>query len=102
MKVISSSKQISEKIGTEIEFKVGINTGGPLVAGVISLSRPTFHLIGQTVDLAQRMKRTSPLNQVHITRAVYELIYAYNFHVIDRGDIDTGGGKVFRTYIISP
>ena len=48
------------------------------------------------------MKSSGVSNQVQVTRAVYELIYAYNFHVTERGDIDTGGGLVLRTYVINP
>lgn len=95
-------KKNGEKVGSEIEFKIGLSTGGPLIAGVIGLNKPTFHLIGPTVDLAQIMKTLGVLNQVQITRAVYELIYAHNFHITERGDIDTGGGKILRTYVINP
>ncbi|KAK8839682.1 hypothetical protein M9Y10_031385 [Tritrichomonas musculus] len=102
LKVISCASQIGEKVGSEIEFKIGLSTGGPLVAGVIGLNKPIFHLIGPTVDFAQRMKKSGVFNQVQVTRAVYELIYAYNFKVTERGDIDTGGGKVLRTYVINP
>ncbi|KAK8860256.1 hypothetical protein M9Y10_011921 [Tritrichomonas musculus] len=102
LKVISSARQIGAKVGFEVEFKIGLSTGGPLVAGVIGLTKPNFHLIGPTVDLAQRMKSSGVFNQVQVTRAVYELIYAYNFHVTERGDIDTGGGKILRTYVINP
>lgn len=102
LKVISSAKKNGEKVGSEIEFKIGLSTGGPLIACVIGLNKPTFHLIGPTVDLAQRMKTLGVLNQVQITRAVYEFIYAHNFHITERGDIDTGGGKILRTYVINP
>ena len=66
------------------------------------MNRPEFHLIGPTVDFAHRMKTSGVFNQVQVTRAVYELIYAYNFKVTERGDIDTGGGKILRTYVINP
>ncbi|OHT10345.1 hypothetical protein TRFO_20489 [Tritrichomonas foetus] len=102
LKVISSANKIAEAIGHEVSFTIGLNTGGPLVAGVISVSKPNFHLIGPTVELAQRMKSTGIKNQIHVTRAVYELVYAYNFHVTERGDIDIGGGRTLRTYVIVP
>ena len=102
LKIISSVKEIEDSIGHDVSFTIGLNTGGPLVAGVISLQNPTFHLIGPTAELAQRLKSTGIKNQIHVTRAVYELVYAYNFHVTERGDIDVGGGKVLRTYVIVP
>lgn len=101
LKVMSSKSQIESVVGHDISFVIGLNTGGPLVAGVISIGKPSFHLIGPAVTYAKKMEDTAEDMQVQITRSVYELIYAYNFHVTDRGEINIGGGKTMHTYYVS-
>lgn len=102
LKLITSIPEIEQKVGHRIKLTIGMNTGGPLVAGVLSLNKPSFQFIGPPLELAQQMKASGVPNMIHATRAVYELIYAYNFNVQERGDTKIRGGRTLRTYIIQP
>jgi hypothetical protein len=91
---------LEEKLGHPFKLIIGLNTGGPLVAGIISLKQPTFQLIGPPVDLAEQMKATGLPGVIHVTRYVYELVYSHNFNVSERGDTKISGGRSLRTYLI--
>lgn len=102
LSLINSISYFEKETGLKIKFRIGLNTGGPLVAGVIGLSKPMFHLIGPPVELAQQLELQGEENTIHASRAVYELVYAYNFNVQDRGDTKIRGDRVIRTYTIQP
>jgi hypothetical protein len=61
-----------------------------------------FNLIGEAIDTAKEMAMTAIKGQLHVTRAVYELVYRHNFTVTERGDVKLSGGKVRHTYLLTP
>jgi class 3 adenylate cyclase len=93
-------QDVQEGRGEAFELMIGMNTGGPLVAGVAALEKPTFQLIGPPFEIAEELMRAGISMQIHITRSVYELVYAHNFHVTERGEVKIGGGRTLPTYVI--
>ncbi|OHT10801.1 Adenylate and Guanylate cyclase catalytic domain containing protein [Tritrichomonas foetus] len=98
---ILSLEKINEEIEQSLQIRVGVNTGGPIVAGVLGTDKPTFEILGPTINMAQQMEHHGVPMKVHISRSVYELIYGSNFNVKEKGetiikDIPT------ITYIVSP
>jgi class 3 adenylate cyclase len=92
---------VNKQTGQSLQIRVGINTGGPLVAGVLGSGKPTFEILGPTINMAQQMEHHGVPMQVHISRAVYELIYGGEFQVKERGQIEIKNGTVV-TYLVSP
>ena len=93
--------KVNEQLGENLQIRVGINTGGPIVAGVIGTAKPTFEILGPAINMAQQMEHTGVPMQVQITRAVYELIYGGTFKIKERGEVEVKGKKV-STYLIIP
>ncbi|EAX94016.1 Adenylate and Guanylate cyclase catalytic domain containing protein [Trichomonas vaginalis G3] len=100
-KVIKKLEEIDERENEKLRIRVGINTGGPIVAGVIGTEKPTFEILGPAINIAHEMKNKGVPMKVHISRPVYELIYGQNFDIKERGEIDVKGGKMF-TYLVEP
>ena len=98
MKKIGS---INESLEQNLRIRVGVNAGGPIVAGVLGTDKPTFEIFGPAINMAQQMEHNGVPMQVHISRPVYELIYGGNFDIKERGEIDVKNGKAF-TYLVSP
>ncbi|OHS96775.1 Adenylate and Guanylate cyclase catalytic domain containing protein [Tritrichomonas foetus] len=96
---IESLEELNVKIDQKLQIRVGINTGGPIVAGVLGTEKPTFEILGPTINMAQQMEHHGIPMKVHISRAVYELIYGGNFEVKERGEIEIKNGTVV-TYVI--
>ena len=93
---IEFGKEQSEKV----RIRVGANTGGPIVAGVLTVAKPTFEIVGAPINLAQEMGSHGIPMAVHITRSVYELIYGDTFTIRERGTVEVKGGTVI-TYIVT-
>lgn len=91
--------RLNEEIGQSLQIRVGINTGGPIVAGVLGTAKPTFEILGPAINMAQQMEHHGVPMKVHVSRAVYELIYGSNFVVKERGQIEIKNGNVV-TYLV--
>ncbi|EAY03761.1 Adenylate and Guanylate cyclase catalytic domain containing protein [Trichomonas vaginalis G3] len=99
--VIKKLLDIDESENEKLRIRVGINTGGHIVAGVIGTEKPTFEILGPAINIAHEMENKGVPMKVHISRPVYELIYGQQFDIKERGEIDVKGGKMF-TYLVEP
>lgn len=102
IQILNEKKEMSKKFGVEIEMTVGVHTGGPIVAGVMNIKRPSFQIIGSVMELAEQMKTTGIEGQVQITRSVYELIFSSGFKVTERGETKVRGDNSLTTYLVLP
>ena len=92
--------QLNGELGEKLQIRVGINTGGPIVAGVLGIGKPTFEIIGPAINMAQQMEHHGVPMQVHVSRSVYELIYGDTFIIKERGVVEVKGGSVV-TYLVT-
>jgi class 3 adenylate cyclase/PAS domain-containing protein len=100
---LKSIAELNAELGESLQIRVGVNTGGPIVAGVIGgigSGKPTFEIIGPAINMAQQMEHHGIPGNVHISRSVYELIYGGEFKVAERGSIEIKNANVV-TYLVS-
>jgi PAS domain S-box-containing protein len=100
LEAIGVIRDLNAEHGENLEIRVGVNTGGPVVAGVLGIGKPTFEILGPAINLAQQMEHTGVPMAVQITRSVYGLIYGEGFNVRERGSVETKGGAV-EAYLVS-
>jgi adenylate cyclase len=89
---------INAQIGEEFKLRIGINTG-PVVAGVIGLSKFIYDLWGDTVNIASRMETTGIPGKIQVTTATYEQLKE-QFIFKTRGRIPIKGKGEMTTYIL--
>lgn len=97
---IKAVGKVNTTLGTTLRVRVGVNTGGPIVAGVLGIGKPTFEILGPTINMAQQMEHHGVPMNVHISRSVYEMIYGGKFKVKERGNIEIKNG-VAQTYLVT-
>ncbi|OHT08894.1 Adenylate and Guanylate cyclase catalytic domain containing protein [Tritrichomonas foetus] len=97
---LDAINELNDDLGEHLQIRVGVNTGGPIVAGVLGVTKPTFEILGPAINMAQQMEHHGVSMQVHVSRSVYELIYGDAFVIKERGSIEVKGGSVI-TYLVS-
>jgi adenylate cyclase len=65
--------KLSDDTGEKLAIRIGINSG-PVVAGVIGVSKFTYDLWGDTVNVAARMEVTGFAGSIQVTDVTYELL----------------------------
>ena len=98
---IKKVNEVDAEYNEQLKIRVGVNTGGPIVAGVLGTDKPTFEILGPAINMAQQMEHHGVPMLVHISRPVYELIYGGSFDIKERGEIEIKKGKVSK-YLVTP
>ena len=98
--IIAALKLLNVEIDERLRIRVGVNTGGPIVAGVLGIEKPTFDILGPDICLAAMMEHHGVPMHVHIPQHCYDLIFGSYFKIKERGDVEVKG-KIYHTYIVS-
>ena len=102
LRLLQAASELAQMFDTNVDLYIGVHTGGPVVAGVMSVARPNFQIVGPVMEQTKYMRVAGVPGQVHITRAVYDLVFSAGFHVQERGEIQIGGNKTVSTYFVLP
>jgi guanylate cyclase len=49
---------VNEKLWAFLAVRISLNSGGSIIAGVLGTDRPTFDIIGDTINVAARPQST--------------------------------------------
>ena len=82
----------------EVRFRVGIHTG-PLVSGVIGLTKFSLDVWGDTVNIASRMETTGMRDRVQCSQSTRDLV-AQHHTFAQRNVVVKGINKPITTYIL--
>jgi class 3 adenylate cyclase len=93
---------VNEKLGAFLSVRIGINSGGPILAGVLGTDRPTFDIIGDTINVAARLQSTDVPGKIQISEGTQELISGLDFQIEYRGEIELKGKGKKKTFLIDP
>jgi class 3 adenylate cyclase/PAS domain-containing protein len=98
--VIHALQLVNIDLSESLRIRVGVNTGGPLVAGVLGIEKPTFDILGPAICLGAAMEHHGIPMTVHIPKQCYDLVYGSHFIIQERGDVEHKG-KVYHTYLVT-
>jgi adenylate cyclase len=82
-----------------LQLRIGIHTGGPMVAGVLGTHKVAFDVWGDAVNTAKRMEAYGLPGRVHVSAATrHALGNAFCFE--PRGPLDVKGKGPMETYFL--
>jgi adenylate cyclase len=80
-----------------LQLRIGINTGGPVVAAVIGTKKFAYDVWGDAVNIASRMESHSKPGKIQVTEATYQRL-KYHYKLQQRGTIAIKGKGEMTTY----
>jgi class 3 adenylate cyclase len=66
--------EINLKLNSLLGIRIGINTGGPILAGVLGTDRPAFDIIGDSINIEARLQSTDIAGKIQISASTQELL----------------------------
>jgi guanylate cyclase len=64
--------------------RIGINTGGPIICGIMGEAQSGFDVFGSPVTMAMNLQRTAPVNSLQLSDSTFQLIDATGYHATKR------------------
>ncbi|KAH0788115.1 Adenylate and Guanylate cyclase catalytic domain containing protein [Histomonas meleagridis] len=92
--------EINHGLESNLQVRIGINTGGPLIAGVLGIDKPLFDIIGDPINVASRLQSNSLPNHIQISQATCDLIKNKGFVIEERGKIQLKGKGLQMAYFV--
>jgi class 3 adenylate cyclase len=99
---IQAIEDFNRKYNTQLQIRVGVNTDGPLLAGVLGIEKPVFDIIGDTINVAARLQSTDIPGHVQISENTQNLISDMDFLIEPRGEIELKGKGKQKTFLVKP
>lgn len=95
---LALQEEFARTAGPGLTLRCGINSG-PVVAGMIGHSRPTYDIWGDTVNMAQRMDVHGEAGRVHVTPLTFAKIN-HRFECAARDLVQIKGRGAMKTYFV--
>ena len=99
---VRALEDINSALDANLSVRIGINTGGPIIAGVLGIDKPLFDIIGDPINISSRLQSTDIPNEIQISQATYDLVKDKPFDIEKRGEIFLKGKGNQLTYLVHP
>jgi class 3 adenylate cyclase len=90
--------QFNKVNGLELNMRIGLNSG-PVVAGVIGLTKFSYDLWGNTVNVASRMESTCANGRIQVSPSTHALLRD-KFQLEERSLVECKGVGKIMTYFL--
>jgi class 3 adenylate cyclase len=93
-------RRLALESGWPLSLRIGIASGGPIIAGVIGTQKYVYDVWGDVVNTASRMESHGVPGTIQITEATYQRLQGlYTFE--DRGLLEVKGKGSMYTYLLT-
>ena len=102
--VRKACREVRMNQSTFVQIRIGINCG-PIITGLSGHLTPSFHVFGDTVNVASRMEKTGVADRVHVSSEFYSLVqhspFAALYQFEKREPLQIKGKGQMQTYCTS-
>ena len=99
LSMLDAVKVASRTIDEELQLRIGIHTGGPVIAGVLGTHKIAYDVWGDAVNTAKRMETYGLPGRVHVSAATRQALgNAFRFE--PRGPLEIKGKGPMETYFL--
>ena len=99
LSMLDITDAISKDLDSRLQLRVGIHTGGPIVAGVLGTHKIAYDVWGDAVNTAKRMESYGVPGRVHVSAATRQALGdAFLFE--PRGPLEVKGKGSMETYFL--
>jgi class 3 adenylate cyclase len=88
------------KLNALLSVRIGANSGGPIIAGVLGTDKPVFDIIGDPINIAARLQSTDFPGKIQISEDTNALISGMDFQIESRGEVELKGKGRKKTYLV--
>jgi adenylate cyclase len=99
LSMLEATNTASRGFDKELQLRIGIHTGGPIVAGVLGTHKIAYDVWGDAVNTAKRMETYGLPGRVHVSAATRKVL-GNTFRFEPRGSIDVKGKGPMETYFL--
>ena len=99
---IQELDEVNVRMNANLAVRVGVNSGGPILAGVLGTDKPVFDIIGDPINVASRLQSTDIPGHIQIPQSTYDLIAGLDFGIEKRGEVFLKGKGQTMAYLVSP
>ncbi|OHS98219.1 adenylate cyclase type [Tritrichomonas foetus] len=102
LECLDAIEDLNEHLNASLQVRIGVNTNGPLIAGVLGTDKPLFDIIGDPINVAARLQSTDIPGCVQISQGTYDCVADSQFKIESRGEIELKGKGKQMTYLVYP
>lgn len=99
---LAALEEVNTQLDANLAVRIGVNTDGPLIAGVLGTDKPVFDIIGDTINVSSRLQSTCIPGTVQISQTTFDAVSGMSFNIEQRGEIFLKGKGKRMAYVVRP
>jgi guanylate cyclase len=102
LEALTVMEDVNAKLEANLRVRVGINTGGPVISGILGTDKPMFDIIGDPINIAARLQTSGAPGRIQISEDTYEVVKDSGFVIEERGLVFLKGKGDRMAYWVNP
>ena len=100
LRVLNILDDTNIKLNTNLQIRIGINSDGPIIAGVLGTENRVFDIIGDTINVASRLEHKSEPGHILMSEKTYILVKDFGYNILPKGEVFLKGKGEMPAYAI--
>lgn len=88
------------QVKSNLQLQIGINTGGPIIAGILGSDKPLFDIWGDAVNVSARLETSAPFDTAQILQETKDSLPADVYKFTVREKVFLKGKGDATTYVL--